>query len=248
MISAVIIDDENKVIITLTAMIEQHSIPVQLVGSATNVKQGVELIQKTQPDLIFLDVKIGQDTGFDLLKALDEIKSKVIFISAHNEYAIEAFKFSAIDYLLKPIDPQELEMAVIRAEQRVDSANVALKLNVLLSNWTNRQLNEKKIVLKTADKIHLVPVKDIIRCEAYKNYTHFFIENDKILVSKSLKEFDTLLSPYGFFRAHKSHLINISHFRKFIKRDGGFVELLNSDLVPVSTRKREALLTLIEQI
>jgi len=248
MIKAVIIDDEKPVIETLMAMIDHHAVPVNILDYATNVKDGIELVVKSQPDLIFLDVKIGRDTGFDLLRALNGTKSQVIFISAHNEYAIEAIRFSAIDYLLKPIDSKELQLAVGRVTQQLDEKSDALKLDALLSNWSNQQKEDKKIVLNTADKIHLVLVKDIIRCESDKNYTYFFIGSEKILVSKSLKEFDTLLQPYGFFRSHKSHLVNIKQFKKFIKRDGGFIELLNGDHVPVSVRKKDELLSLIDKM
>ena len=199
------------------------------------------------PDLVFLDVELEDGTGFDILKALNPIKFKVIFITGHQDFAIQAFKYSAIDYLIKPIDSIDLKDAVRKAQEKIKQEDLSLKYDALIQNIEpNNQL--KKIILKTSDSIYSVLIKDIIRCEADKNYTTFYLTNTKkIIISNTLKEYDKLLSPYGFFRVQQSHLINMAFFSHYLKKDGGMVVLNNSDQIPVSSAKRDELMKYIEQ-
>jgi two-component system LytT family response regulator len=185
-------------------------------------------------------------TGFDLLQMLNPIQFKVIFITGYEDFAIRAFRFSAIDYLLKPLDPVELVEAVNKAEESMHKEVLELKLNTLFSNL-ERPKNLQKLVLKTAEKIYSVNIQDIINCESDKNYTTFyFINAPKLVVSTTLKEYETLLKPFNFFRAHQSHLINMLYFDHFIKTDGGnTIVMKNKNKIPLATRKKEEFLTLI---
>jgi two-component system LytT family response regulator len=248
LLRTVIIDDEVLMRQTLEKLVHEHCPNVKLVAKAGSVKEGVEAIKKHHPDLILLDIKMDDGTGFDLLKQLEPIDFKVIFITAYNEYAIRAIKFSALDYLLKPVEPGELSEAIDKAEKLV-LKELNTQLSVLEDNMQPGSTSSRKIILKTFDNIHLVKIQDIIYCESDDNYTHFhLLENNKIMVSNTLKEYDEMLSGFGFFRVHKSYLINLSHIVRFEKAEGGNVVLTNHYLVPVSSRKRELLLEMLNRI
>jgi two-component system LytT family response regulator len=221
---------------------------VKVIATADGVKSGIAAINKHHPDLVFLDIKMGDGTGFDLLKKLEPIDFKLIFITAYDQYAVKAFKFSALDYLLKPVDPDELQHAVEKTEQIIKEG-IKIQLDALEDNMDSGEKSGKKIILRTFDNIHLVHTKDIVYCESDGNYTTFYLLNDtKIMVSNRLKEYDEMLSEYGFFRVHKSYLINLSHIIRFEKAEGGSVVLNNDYKVPVASRKREQLMELFERI
>lgn len=184
-------------------------------------------------------------TGFDLLKKFEKISFKVIFITAHEEHAIKAFKFSALDYILKPLTAGELLNAVEKVIDLKQKEETELKLSAFLSNLDKI----KKIVLKTAESIHIVQVKNIIRCEADVNYTTFFLDNDdKLVVSKTLKEYSELLEPSGFYRTHQSHLVNLDHILRYDKTEGGHLVMADESIVPVSSRKRDNLFKVFENM
>lgn len=248
MLRTLIIDDEPHVRKSLSSMILDECDNIKLVGTAGSVKEGLDSVEKYHPDLVLLDIKMGDGTGFDLLKKAEPINFKVIFITAFDKYAIQAFKFSAIDYLLKPVDPDDLIEAIERAELSIQK-DLNTQLEVLDDNLRTDDIREKKILLRTSDSIHLVKVKEISYCESDSSYTRFYLQNgDKVLVSKSLREFEEMLKEYGFFRVHKSFLVNLFTISKFEKGDGGFLVMENNDRVPVASRKRDELMNLFERL
>jgi two-component system, LytTR family, response regulator len=249
MLRALIIDDEKKARETICSILHLYCKDVLVVGEADSVKSGIELIQKEKPEIVFLDINLTDGSGFDILQKLSLINFKIIFITAYESYALKAFKFSALDYILKPVNPDDLIKAVEKAKlfQASDTAN--LKFEAFISNMENIVKEVKKIVLKTSESIHVINVNEIIRCEADRNYTSFFlISGKKILVSNTLKEYDEMLSSYQFFRPHQSHLVNINHITSYEKKDGGYLMMKDKSMVPVSVRKKETLLTLLEKI
>lgn len=241
MISVVIVDDESKARETIANLLALSPVKVDVVGDAEDIASAYEMINHLLPKLVLLDINLPDGTGFDLLKMFEKITFQVIFITAHEEYAIQAFKCSALDYVLKPINSADLFKAIEKANERLSNDEMAGKLNALLSNLDKL----RKVVLKTAESIHIINVDTIIRCEADVNYTTFFLVNGKrLLVSKPLKDYDELLGPAGFFRTHQSHLINLDHMLRYDKNDGGYIVMDDNSPVPVSTRRKEALFEL----
>ena len=248
LLRTVIIDDEVLMRQTLEKLVREHCSNVKQVAKADGVRTGVEAIKKHHPDLVLLDIKLDDGTGFDLLRQLEPIDFKVIFITAYDEYAIKAIKFSALDYLLKPVEPEDLKLAVDKAEKLV-LKELNSQLSVLADNMQPGSPALKKIILKTFDNIHLVRIGDIIYCGSDNNYTTFhLIDHSKIMMSNTLKEYEEMLGEYGFFRVHKSYLINLAHIVRFEKAEGGSVVLTNNFTVPVSFRKRELLLDMLDRI
>ena len=242
MIRTVIIDDEKNASELVANMLEIYCSNVEVVGVADAVKSGYELLKELEPDLVFLDVQMGDGTGFDLLKHFDLIPFKVIFVTAYQEYAINAFRYSAIDYLLKPIAPDHLINAVEKAEKAIRSDDPALDLSVLLNNLSQLPQKKKKIVLKTTERMYVVNIEEITRCESDGSYTNIYLaDGSRIMVSRLLKEFDELFSQDGFIRVHKSHLVNIE-FLSFFKKTENSIVMKDESVVPVSTRKKEELI------
>jgi len=245
MISIAVIDDEARARDTLINILALSPLELKVIGEASSIKDGRKLLHAKNPDIVLLDVNLLDGTGFDLLKQIPLPHYKVIFITAHEEYAIRAFRFSAVDYILKPVVAGELLAAIDKAAQTISREETELKLNALLSNLDSA----KKIVLKTAESIHIVQISNIIRCEADINYTTFFLKNTpSLLVSKTLKDFADLLEPTGSYRTHKSHLVNINHIVRFDKGEGGHLVMDDESIVPVSSRKREKLFSLFEKM
>jgi two-component system LytT family response regulator len=248
MLRTIIIDDEAHMRQSLETLLKANCPNVKIVSKADSVISGVESIEKLHPDLVLLDIKMDDGTGFDLLDQLPSIDFKVIFITAYDEFAIQAIKFSALDYLLKPVDVDDLVHSIGKAENMI-LKELKIKLNVLEDNLQTDDGLKKKIILKTFDNIHLVKVRDIIYCESDINYTRFhLIDGQEIIISVTLKEYDDMLSKSGFFRVHKSYLVNLSHIERFEKREGGSVILTNSHKVPVASRKREHLLEIFKAL
>ncbi|HEX8562692.1 MAG TPA: LytTR family DNA-binding domain-containing protein [Flavobacterium sp.] len=247
MLRAVVIDDIDTIRKEYVALIKSHCPSITVIGQADSVAAGVRLIRQTSPDLVFLDVEMPDGTGFDLLQSLRPVQFKVIFITGHEDYAVKAFRFSAIDYLLKPLMAAELVEAVKKAEAYFDKELFDMKLNNLFTNL-ERPKNLQKLILKTSERIYSVNVQDIVNCESDKNYTTIhFINTPKLVVSTNLKEYETLLAPHDFFRPHKSHLINMAYFDHFIKADGGNrIVMKNKQTIPLSVRKKEEFLTLLD--
>jgi two-component system LytT family response regulator len=244
-----IIDNEAPIRAGLRMQLETYVPEMEDLQEATGVASGLFAIETHQPDIVFLDVEMDDGTGLDLLKKLGNFDFQLIFITAHNKYAVDAFKFSAIDFLLKPIDTDDLMTSVGKAVLQLKNRDLKAQIQVLNESMNKISLEHKKIVLKDKDSIYFVKVNDIIRCHAEGPYTEFFISGgQRITISKNLKEYEEMLEPFGFIRAHHSHLINIRKITRFDKTDGCNLIMENNDEVPVSQRKKEHLLEIIRQI
>lgn len=238
-LSCIIIDDELNNIENLQNIIIKYCNEIIVLDTATNADSAYEKIISLQPDLIFLDIQMPGKSGFELLKMFSEINFEIIFITAYDKYGIQAIKFSALDYLLKPIVVDDLKTAVEKAQKRIARKNQNLSIENLLEFIKRGQNESPKIALPTSNEISYVKTDEIIRCEAYDNYTYFFLnDGSKILVSKPLKEFSEILLPFNFLRTHQSHLVNIQFIKSYLKEDGG--KLLMKDLtkIPISRQKR----------
>jgi len=244
----IIIDDEPKARENLTCLLKENCPSVKIVDDKGTVNEGLLSIKKHQPDLLFLDVQMCGETGFDLLEKLNTIDFEVIFTTAHHEYALKAFKFSAVDYLLKPIVIDELKDAVHRASKHTAQQSHT-RIQMITETIKNQQNGFDKIALPSADGFLFVERDDIIRCESTDNYTNFYLNNgSKIMVSKTLKHFDDLLSPHNFFRVHQSHLINLIHLKQYHKGEGGYAIMSDDSSVMVSRRKKGEFLDRLSNI
>lgn len=244
MISVFVLEDEMHVMESTMAVLNEF--PVNVVGSATNIEGAYLGIQKTKPQLVLFDVEIGSRKSFELLERFETIDFKVVFITAHQKYALEAFRFSALDFLLKPISMSAMELTLKKAADLIVS-DQNQSINALQHNLKSSN-DEQKLILKTLDKIHVLKLMDIIHCESDQSYTHFYTINEKIMVSKTLGYYDDLLSSHGFFRVHKSHLINLKHVVQIHKGDGGEVEMSDTSRVSISQRKRDEFLQKIDML
>lgn len=249
MSKALIIDDEALARETIHNVIKLYCPGITSVRECDSVDAAKTEIAKQLPDIVFLDIRMPNKTGFDFLKGFrSPLPFKLIFITAYDEYAVQAFKFSALDYLLKPVDPDELIAAVNKAEDLIAKERMSNKLEALIHNMENTKREAKRIILKTSNSIHVINIKDIIRCEADKNYSSFFLNNaKKIVVSNTLKEYDELLAPLGFFRTHQSHLVNLHYIDRYEKKDGGTLIMTDGSPVPVAVRKKDELLDLLQR-
>jgi two-component system LytT family response regulator len=253
-LTAVIIEDERNFVSAFKSILSGACPEVDLVGDCGSIKQAVSLIRDIHPDIIFLDIQLSDGNAFDLLRLLENTLEKnrfttlrIIFTTASNHYAIKAFRFSAIDYLLKPIIPGELIEAVNKVKALKKSVDNPNPYRLLLDNVSD-QVSNKKICLSTVNEIRVCSVSDIIRCEAEHNYTTFHFLNGKpLMVSKTLKEYEDLLKEYGFERVHQSHLVNLNHITSYIKKDNGFI-LMKDIEVPVSRRKKEHVLEIFKTL
>ena len=249
MFKAVIIEDEEKGRQYLENLINDVGNQIALVGTADSVSSGLDLIKSQRPDVVFLDIQMHSETGFDLLERLPSIDFEIIFTTAYEHYALKAIKFCAIDYLLKPIDAQELRSAIDKVEKRRSKDNLSKNFEVLLQNIKNTNTEHHQIALATNDGLVFVRVNNIIYCESDGPYTTFYIKNsDKIMTSKNLKEYEDLLVDHNFFRVHKSYLINMGEIKRYIRGDGGQVIMSTGKALDVSKRKKEAFLSLLSKI
>lgn len=249
MIRSVIIDDEKKSRDVLKSLLENHCQNVEIIAEADGVKSAVEIINKLKPDVIFLDIQMPDGSGFKLLEKLDKIDFDVIFTTAFDQYAIRAIKYSALDYLLKPISPDDLVIAVEKVRKRKLDKRENQNIKVLLENINKPKEEAPKIVLSTSDKIHIIDISNIIRCESDNYYTRFFFkESPPLLVSKTLKENEDILRDHNFIRPHKSHLINIKYIKAFLRIDNGYIQMEDGSEIPVSRRKRESIIDIINHL
>lgn len=248
MLRTIIIDDEPHMRLTLGNLVKQYCPEIEVVAKADGVKSGFDAVKKFHPDLVLLDIKMEDGTGFDLLQKLDPVDFKVIFITAYDEFAIKAFRFSALDYLLKPVDPDELVEAVGKAG-KIFQDDFNTQLNTLNDHLQSQDLSTKKLIIKTCDSIHLVAVQEIIYCASDCGYTELYtVGCERIVVSSTLKEYEDMLTDFGFFRVHKSFLINMKFINRFDKADGGFVILTGDYKVPVASRKKDLLMEMFERL
>lgn len=252
MINALIIDDEENSRETLRGKLDLFCPEVEVAGEAGDVKSGMALLEEKKPDLLFLDIELAGESGFDILQALQEkpdLNPAVVFITAHDEFAIQAIKFSALDYLLKPIDPEELVKAIRKVEEEKGLPKKAASFNVLVENIRQAADSPKKIVVPTSDGMHVIKISEIIRLESSSNYTTFHIRDQKpLLASRTLKEFDSMLEGYAFNRIHKSHLVNMNYLSRYVQTDGGYLILEDGSQIPVANRKKEQLLSILKNL
>jgi len=242
-LKTIIIDDEHDAVDFISSIIEEYCPGLEVVGKAHDIKEGDRIINEQKPDLLFLDVEMPHGTGFDLLANFPEKDFDVIFITAFNHYAIKAIKYSAVDYILKPINISEFIEAVHKVTQkRADSSlkssdNIKVLLENLKTGFPSR------LAIPTSEGMEYINPKEIIRIEADRAYSWFFIAgNRKMLVSKNLKEFQDLLSDRYFFRPHNSHLINLKYVKKFVRKDGGYIEMTDGADIPVSRNRKDLFL------
>jgi two-component system LytT family response regulator len=241
----IIVDDEPTVRNTIIALLKEQFPEIEIISSVGSVKEGYHAISRHNPELLFLDVELPDGNGFDLLKKISPINFKVIFITGHQEYALDAIKVSALDYILKPFETEELQRAVEKARQAINHDEEKLKLEALNENLRNRKVL-KRIILHTSDHLLLVSISDIIRAEADSNYTRFWLsEGKRIMVSRTIKEFAGMLSGSGMIRVHQSHLVNINYIDKFVKRGGGYLQLKDGTTIPVSPNLKKQVLQAI---
>lgn len=249
MIKALIIDDEQHCITRLEQLIRNNCPQLQIAGTSSSIKDGIHSIKVLKPDLLFLDIQIGDQTGFDLLSAVKEFNFDIIFTTAYEQYAIHAFKFSAMDYLLKPVDADDLVSAVKKVEQKISREDTAKRLDVLLKNMNEMNILSKKIAISTATGILYMPVSEIIRCEAKINYTEIFLtDKRKLTVSRTLKDFESLLGDQYFFRIHSAHLVNLNFIKSYKRGKGGTVKLEDQSELEVSIRRKDAFLKKLSEL
>ncbi len=250
-IRAVLIDDEPAGRDALELMLRRHCPSVEVVGSTTSFETGLELVERISPDLLFLDIEMPYGSGFDLLDQFPDPAFETIFTTAYAQYAYQAFRVQALDYLLKPVLPRALIESVQRAEKRLlerralDAENND-SLENLLSVLVDKSMHSNRVALRTADSIEFIQVKDIIRCEAEKSYTVFFlVAGQKLVISKNLSEFEETLSAFHFLRVHHSHLINVAHIRRYVKSDGGYLIMSDGSEIVLPRRRKDELIRAI---
>jgi two-component system LytT family response regulator len=243
---AIIVDDEKNGRENLAGMLKTHCQWIELAGSAASVSEAVELIHSVAPDLVFLDIEMPGANGFQLLEHFIEFRFEVIFVTAHDQYAIQAIRFSAADYILKPIDPLELKSAVEKVAGRVSRKNEDHRLRELHRNLFTS--STPRIGLPTDGKVEFTEAGKIVRCQGESNYTHIWFESGRhLLVAKTLAEFEELLAGFGFFRVHKSHLVNLGYILSLKNGSNAYLILKTGEEIPVSRRRRETVIEMVRE-
>jgi two-component system LytT family response regulator len=249
MIKALIIEDEQKSREMLAMLVEQNCPTLQLVGQAKNVQEGAEMIKSLKPDLIFLDIQMPDGTGFDLLEQVQDKKFEIIFTTATDKHALKAIKYSACDYLLKPLDIDELKVAVEKVSSKKNQNPTMENLQFLIQHLKRADDNYQKITLPTGNAYEIVNIKDIIRCEADASYTHFYlVGGKKLMVSASLKHYEDLLPENEFIRVHHQHLINMNHVARYLKQDGGYAVMSDGTQIEISRRKKDSFMERLNKV
>ncbi|MEO8147785.1 MAG: LytTR family DNA-binding domain-containing protein [Bacteroidia bacterium] len=249
MIRTILIDDEQHCRESLSATLHNYFPEIELLAQCTSIAEGEKAIEQLKPELVFLDVELPPFTSFDMLKKLGTISFEIIFTTAFDKYALRAIKASALDFILKPVGKEELGEAIDRFKQKQSRNNSNQHMEVLFENV--RQLRDplKKLMIPTQAGFELVSVKDIVRLQSDSNYTNFhFVDKRKILVSKTLKDFDELLSGHSFFRVHQSHLINLNYVKNYAKGEGGVVMMQDGTEIDVSRRRKEDFIKSLESL
>jgi two-component system, LytTR family, response regulator len=242
-LKAIIIDDEEASRDTLKNYLGRYCPDVELMAQADSVKKGVEAIRQYQPDLIFLDVEMPYGNAFDLLEQVQDVAFETVFVTAFSNYALKALNLSASYYILKPIEIDELILAVEKIKKQKESHQELLHTKILVENIHTENKQAQKIVLPLLDGFEVIQVKDIIRCEAHDNFTDFILTgNRKVMICRTLKHYETMLEDYNFVRVHKSHLVNVQHVTKYLKGKGGQLIMSDQSYVDVSPNKKEVLM------
>jgi len=242
----VIVDDRNSIrefIIQLLSNVEN----IEVVGEAENVEKGISLINSKKPDLILLDIQLPDGNGFEILEGLSYNDYKVIFITSHEEFAIKAFKYSALDYVVKPIDPEVFYFSIEKAKSQFSANEQQLKIKSLIENLTGNRTS-KKLVLNTQETVHVVNSDEITRCESDGSYTLVYFQDRKIMISRKLKDFEEMLTGLSFYRSHRSHLINLNFVDRYEKKDGGYIIMKDNASIPLSAAKKEEFFELLVAI
>lgn len=246
---AVIVEDEKHSRETLKSLLEEFCVNIEVIGMAGSIDKAVELIKSKQPDLIFLDIELQTGTGFDVLNQVSHLDFEVVFTTAFEQYAIKAVKFSSLDYLLKPIDLEELQHSVEKAQTKKNQTTYKKQLETLMLNLKQQRPNLNTICLATSDGFEFVEVNNIIYCKAEGSYTTFVLKNnEKLLVSKHLKAYEDLLLEQDFMRVHNSYLINLKEVKKYIKSDGGYIIMKNNDSVNISRSKKDGFIEIMSSL
>jgi len=249
MIRTIIIEDEPVSRETLTIMLKRYPDDIEIVDTCSNPTDGIESIARHAPELIFLDIQMPKMTGFDMLKKIPKIDFEVIFTTAFDHYAINALRISALDYLLKPVDAEDLTSAIEKCKQRLMEKKPTFQFENLFNNLTNKNPLDKTLALSASDGISFVKMSDILRVEANGRYSKFYLLNkETILVSKTLGDFEEILAANQFFRIHDSAIVNLNHVKKFIRGDGGTIILSDNTELDVARRRKDEFVKLIPKI
>jgi two-component system LytT family response regulator len=245
---ALIVEDEVRSREFLQNLVKEFCPEISVEGTAGNVEEAVSFINTRQPDIVFMDIEMQTGTGFDVLQQVKQHNFHVIFTTAYDHYAIKAIKFSAVDYLLKPINLEELQQAVAKAVENINKKAATNKIELLIKNLKRASGEDYSIGLSTSEGVEFIQLQNIVRLEANGPYTTFFMKDGyKIMVSKNLKEYEMLLSDHGFFRVHNSHMINLKEVRKMIKTDGGYAIMNDESMIAISPKKKDEFVQLMNQ-
>ena len=249
MITAILVDDEPINNSNLKALLLRHCQQMDIIATANTADEALNQIFSLKPDVVFLDIEMPDKNGFDLLKSIENPQFAVVFVTAYDAYGIMAIKFSALDYLLKPINIEELKHTVVKIEQSVAAKKQNLRLENLLNLLDKKNPDQnQKIALPTQKETYLVPIKEIVRCESSNNYTTFFLTNGtEHLISRPLYEYDEWLTPYGFIRCHQSHLINKKHVKSILNEDSGYLIMdFRTTKIPIAKQRKAQVLALLK--
>lgn len=246
MIRAIVIDDEKQSRSALLSELDKYKDILKVIAEGDSMQSAIDIINDYHPDLVFLDIHLGDGMGFNVLERVSWTKFKLVFVTAYDEYAIKAFKFNAIDYILKPVSTEDIATIMGRLK-KIEP----MEENILNKNFLNNfgSTNPKRIAISNSDGVHLIDIEEIIRCEADGNYTKIFtISGEVILTSKTLKEYDTLLLDFNFERVHNSHLVNMRHIKKYLNKDSGYLQMSDGSQIPVSQRKKSYVLSILDKV
>ena len=247
MLHVTIVEDHPDALSLLRSTLETQHPELRIIDTAQSVVAAAKSLRKQEPDILILDVMLEDGTGFDILEIFPDLKSKIIFVTASDEFAVKAFKFAAIDYVLKPYNNNELAKAIDRAKKQLIPSKE--RLDILKETLKGSKKTPDKISLHTLDKIIVVGLEEIVRCESDSNNTKFHLsEGNSIFVTKTLKYFADMLNSHEFLRVHQSHLVNIKYISAFIKTDGGYLMLKNGENVPVSVRKKSEVIEILDRM
>ena len=248
-LKVVIVEDEKRSRDTLKTLLEEFCKDVQVIATASSVSEAVKVLSVFSPDVVFLDIELQSGVGFDILEQIKDPDFEIIFTTAFEKYAIRAIKFSSLDYLLKPIDLDELKEAVEKARRRIDTNVYRQQIETLMQSIGNDSHKQEKICLATTSGMEFIAIEDVVLCKADGSYTSFVLKNkNTLLVSKHLKEYEILLAEQQFMRVHNSFLINLKEVKKYIKSDGGYIIMSNDMHVSISPRKKDELIESMKKL
>ncbi len=245
MVKAILVDDEKRNRDSLRKLLAEYCPSVSVIGEAGSVDEAIKAVSSLHPDLVFLDVEMPNETGFDFLRKAGKFNFKIIFVTAHSHYAIKAIRFSAVDYLLKPVDTDDLIRAVKRSSES-EKADTLVQYEGLIENLKGSR--PIKLAIPVKDGFAFLAPEEIIRLQADGTYTHIFTKDEKFTGTKNIKEYEELLAEYNFYRSHNSHLINLKHVKRFSRLDGYFVHMSDNSVAEISRRKKEEFIGMMAKV